>query len=189
MSNSSQAESINDSFITHFVTTQGVMVHTRLIRPQDAPLLIDLFDHLSAETRRRRFHVSAENVGRARIEETAQQLVNVDNHSAAGAVLALTDTGALIGVARLARPLDDVGADHAEVAVVMRDDYHRQGIGLVLLGLLVRLAQSMGIETLTATVQADNTAILSMVRRLNLPVQSHTRHGETDLKIALQGKE
>lgn len=179
------SDSKHTAFNRRFVTHQGTRIHTRLIQPQDADLLIDLFEHLSAETRWRRFHVSVENVERARVREIASQLANVDNRVGGGAVLALTEDERLVGVARLARPTADIQATTAEVAVVVRDDFQGQGIGLSLLELLVRLARHMDIKTLSATVQADNAAIFTMLRRLNLPVTTQTRSGETTMEIRI----
>lgn len=185
MNRDDQADTADDSFITRFQTGQGTAIHTRLIAPQDAPLLVDLFDHLSPETRWRRFHIQADRVERKRIQETAQQLADVDNHTNGGAVLAFTETGELVGVARLARPQGEPESDQAEVAVVVRDDYQQQGIGSVLMELLVSLARRMGILRLTAIVQADNNPVLTMARRLQLPVQRRARRGEIEMEIWL----
>ena len=188
MSITSQPNFLENSFAVEFTSSTGACIRTRLIRPDDAPLLIDLFNHLSPETRHRRFHLSGGNIDSKRLLDTAQELAAVDNRTTGGAVLAFaTNRGSdeLIGVSRLARPADDRAATMADVAIVVRDDYQGQGIGTLLLKLLFDLAALMGIKTLTATVQADNERVFSMLRKLNVPVKTHTSYNETEMWIEL----
>ncbi len=186
----SEKDSESSALVTQFASSKGTRIHTRLIRPDDADHLIDLFHHLSPDTRRRRFNVGLQNVDAQRIHDTAHQLSAVDNVGDGGAILgfALTPTGEqLIGVARLARILYADTQSTAEVAVVVRDDFQGQGIGTELLRLLLILARQMGFSALTATVQADNSAIFRMLSKMQIPVRTRTRHGETELWIDLDG--
>lgn len=176
---------------TTFTTRRGEVIATRLIQPEDAPLLIDLFLHLSVETRRRRFNIGLENIEPKMLQERAKELAEVDNCAESGAILAFADQAEgrpLIGVARLARnPYSKPGA--AEIAVVVRDDYQGQGIGSQLLTLLVELARQMGFTALEATVQADNQQALAMTQKTPLPLQRRTSHGETHLLLDLDQME
>jgi acetyltransferase len=127
-----------------------------------------------------------QNIDEKQLRETAQVLASVDNRINAGAILGFTKgtrCSELVGVARLARLPNQGERSIAEVAVVVRDDYHRQGIGTELLRLLLILARWMGIEVLTATVQSDNLAIAGILNKLNLPVSMHTSRGETEMWI------
>jgi RimJ/RimL family protein N-acetyltransferase len=172
-----------------FVALNGHTIHTRLICPDDDDLLLDLFDHLSPETRWRRFHAHMENLDPARLLEAAKTLAAVDNRTQGGAVLALipgTDGPGgetLIGVARIARLPDDPDAPEAEAAIVVRDDWQQQGIGTALLARLTLLAHEMGVHTLVATVQADNDKMLEVLRWLNLPIQEQISHGEMEIRM------
>lgn len=186
----SEKDSKSSSLVTQFTTSKGTAIHTRLIRPEDVDHLIDLFHHLSPDTRRRRFNVGLQNIDAQRILETARQLSAVDNVSDGGALLgfAATPIGEqLIGVARLARVPYGDGQSTAEVAVVVRDDFQGQGIGTELLRLLLILAQQMGFTALTATVQSDNSAIFRMLLKMQIPVRTRTHHGETEMWIDLHG--
>lgn len=62
----------------------------------------------------------------------------------------------IIGVGRYDR---QSGTDEAEVALVVRDDYQYQGIGSVLLDLLVVVARVNGIATFSASILAENRAM------------------------------
>lgn len=166
-------------------TRQGLWLHTRLIRPTDAPGLLDLFEKLSPESRRRRFHADVDHLSEEAKQEGAARLAGVDNRTIGGAVLAVDPRDqAIVGVARLARngTPDD---PEAEVAIVVRDDFHGQGVGYGLLLRLGPLAAQMGVRSMLAVIDADNYAAISLFRSLGLPTKSSTSQAETILRITL----
>ena len=75
-------EDIQDAGST-FMTRSGERLAARLIRPDDAPLLIDLAYRLTPETRRRRFHQSMEHLSEKMVRERANYLADVDNYDTA----------------------------------------------------------------------------------------------------------
>lgn len=177
-----------DSLEATFTARQGATIHCRLIRPDDAPILIKLFQHLSPESRRRRFNLPLENLDQDRIMQEAQRLADVDNRTVGGAVLAFVGQepdGELIAVARLGRFPHTPTSPEAEAALVVRDDFQGQGIGTALMALLALLARRMDVQTLTASVQADNEALFALLRSLRLPLERHTSHGETTISLAV----
>ena len=179
------------TFTGEFTTRTGQRIRVRLIRPEDAGLLVDFFHHLSPETRWRRFHTTATDVDESVVWERAQELADVDNHTLGGAVLALVDGPngeELVGVARVARSPEEPASPDAEVAIVVRDDYQGQGIGTSLLYLLYRLAERMGVEAIRATVQADNSNLLEVIRHLDWPVEMETQQGETAMTVHVRRK-
>jgi GNAT superfamily N-acetyltransferase len=52
------------------------------------------------------------------------------------------------------------------VAVVVADDWQRQGLATRMLGALAELAAAAGVRQFTLNMQADNPAVLRLVRRL-----------------------
>jgi RimJ/RimL family protein N-acetyltransferase len=88
-------------------------------------------------------------------------LLDLDHHDRE-AVVALVE-GEIVGVARYARR---PGAEAAEVAVVVADDWQRQGLATRMLHALAELALEAGVRRFTLNMQADNTAVLRLVRRL-----------------------
>lgn len=179
---------------TPFTALNGRTVYTRTIRPDDDDLLLDLFARLSPETRWRRFHSHVENLDPERLNQAAKDLAAVDNRTQGGAVLALVpgpDGEQLIGVARLARMPNEPTSPEAETAIVVQDDWQRQGIGTALLERLTVLARSMGLDVLVATIQADNDRMLEVLRWLNLPMHEQISHGELEIRLDISqlGKE
>ena len=165
-----------------FLTKDGYWLYSRLIRGDDAPRLIVLFDHLSSETRRRRFHTNVDHLQLEIKRQHAQTLAGVDNGAGGGAVVAVDHQRGqqvLVGVLRLG----PVEAGRAEVAVVVRDDFQGRGVGHSLLQRLLPLCARMQVHTVIAVIQADNLPALRLFRRLNYPMSARTTNAETELQI------
>jgi acetyltransferase len=167
-----------------FLTKDGHWLYCRLIRPDDALRLLDLFDALSPEARRRRFHANVDHLPAATKLSYAHQLAGVDNRLTGGAVVAVDHHQGqerLVGVVRLG-PVEQA---RAEVAVVVRDDFQGRGVGHALLQRLPALAQRMGAAQGVAVIEADNLPALRLFRRLPFPMTAQTAHAETTLTITL----
>lgn len=177
-----------DSLAATFTARNGTLIHCRLISADDTPLLIDLFSHLSPESRRRRFNLPLEKIDSARILQESKRLADVDNRTIGGAVLALSgleESAELIGVARIGRYAADIASPKAEAGLVVRDDFQGQGVGSALLALLALLARRMNVLTLTASVQADNDALFALLRGLHLSFERQTTRGETTISLTV----
>jgi RimJ/RimL family protein N-acetyltransferase len=124
----------------------------------DGEALRRLFYRLSSETVYRRFQSPI-----ARPEQAhPERLLDIDHHDRE-AVVAVID-GEIVGVARYSRPL---GTAAAELAVVVADDWQRQGLATRMINGLAEIASSIGILHFTVTIQADNQPALALLRRLN----------------------
>jgi GNAT superfamily N-acetyltransferase len=169
-----------------YTTRDGRKLTMRLLRPSDAPLLVEMFHLLTPETRRRRFHIGVENVSDEVIHQRALELADVDNKSVAGALVAVykDDTGEhIVGSVRLARDPAALESPEAEAAIVVRDDFQGQGVGTELMRRLVLLAKQMKVKTMVAIFQPDNEDAIRIFREVNLPYVTTIDHGETIMKI------
>jgi acetyltransferase len=170
-----------------FTTRGGRKVKLRLMRPSDAPMLVEFFRHMSPETRRRRFHTGLENVSDELVMQRAAELADVDNTTLAGAVVALYDEDGeqIVGSVRLARDPAQPDSPEAEAAVVVRDDFQGQGLGTELMRRMVLLAKQMQVKTIVAVFQPDNEDAIRIFREINLPYTTTIDHGETILKLEM----
>ena len=172
-----------------FRARNGEVLTSRLIRAEDAELLIDFARRLSPETRRRRFHQNVEKLSDRMIRERARLLADVDNQTQGGAVLALAEerdgSSHIVGVARLGRSSNNPDDSAADAAIVVRDDYQGAGIGTELMQRLVLLAQKMKVEQVRAHVEVDNTPAMRLFRKLGLPAKISTSYGETTLVVEM----
>jgi GNAT superfamily N-acetyltransferase len=175
---------------THFFTTHtGELLACRYIEPADAEGLLELFEHLSTESRRRRFHINVDQIPPDLRLQNARQLAGVDNRTVGGAVLAvhLLPSGheEIIGVGRLGRSPHQTDSSEAEAAIVVRDDWQKRGVGVELMRQMQGLARRMGVNTIVASVDADNTPVLKLFRQLKFPVHMRTSHAETEIRLSV----
>jgi GNAT superfamily N-acetyltransferase len=148
-------------------TGQEVLV--RPIRPQDSQGLLEGFQRLSPESRYRRFLAPMANLGQAQL----RYLTEVDHrdHEALLAIDPETRNG--LGVARFVRSREDPAV--AEVAIAVADDWQGRGLGTALLRDLAGRAREEGIRRFSASVLAENSAVIEMVFRLG-DAQVTSRH-------------
>lgn len=135
-------------------------VRMRLIRPDDEPRLVELYDHLSEHSIYQRFFTLM-----PRLPQTwAHDLANVDYATRLALVLEheTPQDPELVGVARY-EPSPDPGI--AEVAFVVRDQFQGKGYGKRLLDALLAAAVANGITRFRAYVLADNRRMLGMLAR------------------------
>jgi RimJ/RimL family protein N-acetyltransferase len=140
------------------ITAAGVG-HAGLARLEmtDYEQLRRFFYRLSPETLHRRFHSPIVRLEQAHPE----RLLDIDHHDREAVVAVVNDE--IVGVARYARR---PGADAAEIAVVVADDWQRQGLATRMCGALADLAASAGVRQFNLNMQADNPAVLRLARRL-----------------------
>ncbi len=179
-----------------FKTRTGVLLHARLMKPADAPLIVGFYHHLSPETLYRRFHTALSDLPLDVVMERVAHLADVDNLAVSGAVMALlpAEKGRrperrqheeLVGVVRLARDPRTPDSPDAEAAIVVRDDFHGMGVGQELVRRMVLLARRMKVQIIVATFQPENEGAIRLFRKLGLPYTLEHHHGETTMRITV----
>jgi len=138
----------------------GTRLHLRPIRPEDAPRLIDFYDHLSQHTAYQRFFTIMKRLP----PDWARLLATVDYQHRLAIVAESGPATApeLVAVARY-EPTND--PETAEVAFVVHDRLQGRGLGLVLLNHLLEAGEMRGIRRFRAYVLADNTRMLDLIAR------------------------
>ena len=131
-------------------------VHLRRLTPTDAHHMTDLLDRLSPQSCYQRYF---RLVGSFAPADIARFVAVNPGHLALGAF----DTNVLVGAAQYFRSPQHL--DHAEIALEVADSHHRRRIGARLVQELARLAAEVGITHFTATVLAENRAVLGMMRQ------------------------
>ena len=177
---------MSDYFDT-YETRAGQVVSLRRVKKGDAALLVDMFDRLSPETKRLRFHLYTAKIPEERVWQEAEKLSDLDPYrqvAIVGTVVEADGREHAVGVARFMRPTAE---DHeAEVAVVVRDDYQRKGLGKYLLLSLTEQARGLGITHFTAWVVSDNIRLMKLIKNMELKnVESETRYGQTKIRVPL----
>lgn len=139
----------------------GREVAIRPIRPDDAQSLRAGYDRLSPESKYSRFLAPKPHLS----SSDTTYLVQVDGCDHVALVATpVDDPGRIIGVARFVRLPED--PQIAEFAIVVGDDFQREGLATALLQRLAIDAQGRGIARFRATMLAENYAAYQLVQRL-----------------------
>src|SRR3954468_19626340 len=136
----------------------GSRVTVRQIRADDRSRLVQGFERLGAESRRRRFFTAISELSDAQLD----YLTNVDHHDHEALVAFDVASGEGVGVARWVR----TAPEEAEPAIVVADAWQRKGLGRRLLALLREQARDEGITRFVAPVLAKNSAAIALLEEL-----------------------
>ncbi len=164
-------------------TNQSNIINVRLLQENDTEHLIDLFDHLSAESRYNRFHRPLEHPSLEQVRQGAEQLAHIGPEMGLALIgfAEVEGAAAPVTVARYVR-LNDT---QAEPALTVRDDFQGQGIGRQLFERLIAAARHEQIEQFIATVQPSNHAAVRLVQNAGLPYTQTIADGQIVLTIEL----
>ena len=149
-------------YIEEFRPLEGSNIMIRPIKPEDEPLVKDLFKSFSEETMHFRFFHAIREI-------THQQLVRFcyTDYDREIALVAELD-GALIGMSRL---MFDPGTSKAEFSVVVTDAWQKRGIGKAMVEKIVKIGREKGLSTIYATVIKDNSAMKHLAKKLGFEIE------------------
>jgi RimJ/RimL family protein N-acetyltransferase len=155
----------------------GQVVTIRPIAPDDLERLQLSHDRLSPESRYSRFMAPKPHLSLA----DARYLVDIDgrDHCALVATVFESEGESIAAVARFIRLPDDPRT--AEFAIVVGDQWQRQGLAAELLRRLAAAAHERGIERFRALMLAENVAIHRLIESFAVAaVWSHPGGGVTE---------
>ena len=129
----------------------------RSIRPEDKRGIVEGLEHMSDDSRYKRFMTLKERLTSSEL----RYLTEVDHHDHEALIAADPDTREPLGVARYVRSAEN--PELAEAAVAIVD--HRQGLGLgrALLDRLAGRARTEGISRFSATVLGENRKMIRLL--------------------------
>jgi adenylate kinase len=166
-------------------TRRGRAVKIRHVEPDDAGLLVDLFNRLSPSSRRMRFFVSKPALPEGVIPPAVEGMTRTDRREGT-ALLATTledEQERAVGLAQLLFYPEDL--EMGEVALVMRDDYQGEGLGRAMFDLLLQVALVRGLKRIIAVTLAENMTMIQLARNAGFDVTHETSAGETTLTLNL----
>ena len=176
---------VDDGLTHRFRAEDGLRVCVRPLRPDDADRLVDLFEHLSPESRYRRFNIPLPDPDPEFVRREAQAIADLAPARGHG-WLAFADLpeqpGACVAGIRYLR----TGGEVAEVSLVVRDDVQGLGIGSELLRIAGRHAYQAGVHKLVGYVQSDNRPLWRSLRHLGAPLERELQGPETYVEVDLE---
>lgn len=147
-------------------TKSGLNVVMRPIRPEDAKLEREFFEHLSEKSRYMRFMGNLQKLS----PEMLSRFTQIDyDREMAFIMTTENDQAETIEIA-VARYTTNPDGRSCEMAIVVRDDYQKLGLGELLLGYLISHATSKGLKLMVGEVFNDNKGMLKLVKSFNFKV-------------------
>lgn len=137
---------------------RGQVLLIRPLRDGDVETVMEVFERLGERSRRRRFNGPKPRLSPAELDHLAT--VDETRHVLV-AYLEGDRRERPIALARLVRE-----GSSAEIAFEVADEHQRLGIGSALTAELLADARAAGITEVTALVASENTAAVSLLRRV-----------------------
>ncbi len=180
--------SLPSSDMLVLTSNSGKSVQVRRVKADDSALLSGLYYRLSPETQELRFF--CHNRLEAIVEAQAQLLAEADPklHLALVALVDEVDAQGevsemAVGVARYACDAEEPTT--AEFAIVLRDDFQKDGLGRKLLHLLIEEARNNGVKTLRVVWRGHNRAVQALIQGTKLASSTRVDGGEMTTLLAL----
>ncbi|MDT8273245.1 MAG: GNAT family N-acetyltransferase [Desulfomonilia bacterium] len=145
---------------THRTTRSGQTVLFRPIKISDEPLLKDFVYSLSDQSMYKRFLSPRTEIPHQELQKYV--VIDYTRQMAIMVILEQEEKEEVIGVARWAI---EENLHTAALAIVIRDDFHGQGIGYELLSYMTYLAQKQGLLGFSSEILADNRPVLRLVNK------------------------
>lgn len=162
-------------------TKDGYPFIIRPIKPEDAPLMVDLFNSLSPRSIYNRFFTPLKRLS----PKTLVLLTQID-YDRDMALVALDRSGhveRMLGVARL---MSDPDVTRSEFAVLVADRWQGKGIGATLMKDLMLIAQGRRIKVIFGVILAENRQMLTLARKLGFDVHREPDTNQYDVQINLE---
>ncbi|HEX7044699.1 MAG TPA: bifunctional acetate--CoA ligase family protein/GNAT family N-acetyltransferase [Burkholderiales bacterium] len=152
--------------VSHLQLADGTDILLRPIRPEDADLEAAFVHNLSPQSKYMRFMQTLQEL----TPEMLVRFTQIDYDRELALVAITEQEGREVEVAVTRYSMNPDG-ESCEFALVVADAWQRKGIGSRLLSVLMDAARARGIRVMEGQVLADNTAMLSLVRRFGFRVR------------------
>jgi acetyltransferase len=162
-------------------TKGGLELLIRPIKPEDAPLLVDLFHSLSERSVYYRFFSPLKSLPPEMLARFTQ--LDYDRDMALVAFDQTHMGEKMLGVARF---VGHPGGESGEIAVAVGDPWHGKGVGATLLKRLMMIAKERGMASLGGPVLEENTHMLALARKLGFSVSRLPGERAYEIKMDLK---
>jgi acetyltransferase len=154
-----------ERYETWEVTPAGFRMFVRPIKPEDAPLMVELFNAMSSRSIYYRFFSPLKSLSESMLTKFTQ--IDYDREIGLVAIEKKEDRERIIGVVRA---ISDPDRNKAEFAVAVGDPWQGKGVGTRLTQLCLSVAKEYGIEILEGVVLAENSKMLGLAHKLGFEV-------------------
>ncbi len=150
---------------SHMLSTDGLKIFIRPVKPEDAPLFTALFKKLTPTTIYYRFFGMLKELKPKMLDRFTQ--IDYDREIALVALDEAAQTDSMLGVARIiGEPDGKIG----EFSVLVGDAWQGKGIGSSLLEKCLAIAEKQGFETVHGIVLRENRNMIMLGKKLGFEI-------------------
>lgn len=146
----------------------GTTITLRATREDDAGLLQELVRGLSLRSRYHRFFYAVHELP----PETLHRFTHNEPHEAMNLIALVPCHGREVPVAMAQYVANDYPVQ-AEFAVVVADEWQREGLGRRLVETLACIARAAGIESIRGDILAENVSMQRMMLKMGFELEMH----------------
>jgi acetyltransferase len=165
-------------YTTELVLKDGTLALIRPIRPEDEPLIDELFKSFSEATISMRFFQRIIELRHEQLVKYCQ--IDYDREIAFVSVITKDDRDRIVGDARLIRQPD---LDNAEMAVMVGDSWQGLGVGKSLCSRCINIARDLGIKRIWMEILKINFYMMGLSTKLGFRV---VHEGEESARVVLE---
>jgi RimJ/RimL family protein N-acetyltransferase len=152
----------------------------------DADLVWDMHRRLSERTIWLRYGAPKHLLPEAKLRDDVACMLGADPQLNTTLIGTVEEGGARSAVSLVQLAQYPAERSAAEIAIVVRDDYQREGLGRALSRLMRFVALGRGVRTLRIHTLAENQAIMRLIRGFGAPFTAETRRGETTVVLPVE---
>ncbi|HYF55765.1 MAG TPA: GNAT family N-acetyltransferase, partial [Salinarimonas sp.] len=152
----------------------GRRIAVRPVRPEDEALFVAFFQRVTKEDLRLRFFSPVKDFSHSFIA----RLIQIDYARSIAFVAIDEVTGEMMGAVRLHA---DANHESGEYAILLRSDLKGQGLGWLLMRLMIEWARHEGLRHVEGQVLRENTVMLEMCAALGFAIR--TDPDDRDIKV------
>jgi len=176
-----------ESFEVTETLKSGTTIRIRAIRPADKPGIAEAFSRLAPESVYTRFFQARQSLSNQELKAATE--VDFENEVALVVTTATGEKETIIGGGRYATIASSRAPRSAEVAFLIGEDFHGQGIAGRVLKQLAHIAREKGVSQFEAEVLPQNKAMLAVFSRSGLPMEQRSADGAVHVTLSLAGRQ
>lgn len=162
-------------------TRSGLKIFIRPVKISDEPLLKEFFYDLSDESLYRRFMSMRKDMPHDRLQHFV--VIDYTKEMVILAVLKEEEKETVIGMGQYT---PDEKTLQVEAAIVVKDEYQRQGVGREIVQYLVLVGKRRGLSGVRASVLMENKPMMRLLEKSGFDIEKEVVQGVYEMKLSFR---
>ncbi len=156
-------------YVSNWRMKDGNEVLIRPIRPEDEPAMVKFHENLSERTVTMRYFQPL-NLSQRTAHERLTRICFIDYHREMALVAERKDGNGVPEIVAVTRMSKEHGTTSAELAGIIRDEYHHKGLGTELFRRQLEVARDEGLKRVYCNMLSENGDMRAICKRLGFTV-------------------